>query len=114
MPNKESYSWFKIESLDLAIGNLTTIKAGKKDICLAHIKDGFYAVGNRCPHASGSLGSGYIDTKGNVVCPLHRYKFDLKTGKNNSGEGYYVKTYPIKEEKGDLYVGVPNRKFRIF
>jgi nitrite reductase/ring-hydroxylating ferredoxin subunit len=38
-----------------------------------------YAIQNICPHEGGQLSKGWLEG-GEVVCPLHGYKFDLKTG----------------------------------
>jgi len=40
-----------------------------------------------------------------VVCPLHRYCFDMKNGRNTSGEGYFLKTYPIELRAEGLFIG---------
>ena len=38
-----------------------------------------YGIQNICPHEGGQLCNGRIEG-GEVVCPLHGYKFDLNTG----------------------------------
>jgi nitrite reductase/ring-hydroxylating ferredoxin subunit len=38
-----------------------------------------YAIQNICPHEGGQLSKGWLEGD-EVVCPLHGYKFDLKTG----------------------------------
>ena len=43
---------------------------------------------------------------GNIVCPLHRYKFSLTNGRNTSGEGFYMKTFPVEMREEGLYVGL--------
>jgi 3-phenylpropionate/trans-cinnamate dioxygenase ferredoxin subunit len=40
------------------------------------------------------------------VCPLHRYRFSLANGRNTSGEGYFLKTYPVKEDDDGVWVGL--------
>lgn len=52
------------------------------------------------------MADGVIDAAGNVVCPLHRYKFSLKNGYNSSGEGYYLKTYPIEQREDGPWLGM--------
>jgi 3-phenylpropionate/trans-cinnamate dioxygenase ferredoxin subunit len=52
------------------------------------------------------MNQGWLDPMGNIVCPLHRYKFDSKSGRNTSGEGYFIKTYPVKEDDEGVFVGV--------
>ena len=39
-----------------------------------------YATQNWCPHAGAALAAGMVEG-GEVVCPAHGYRFDLKTGK---------------------------------
>lgn len=73
--------------------------AGKR-ICIARFKDDLFAVAHKCPHAGGRFMDGFIDALGNVVCPVHRYKFCLRNGHNVSGEGYYLKHWPVKIEDG--------------
>ena len=41
-----------------------------------------------------------------IVCPLHRYSFDLETGKATSGGAFAIKLYPIKTTEDGVYVGI--------
>jgi nitrite reductase/ring-hydroxylating ferredoxin subunit len=50
------------------------------------------------------MAAGWIDPLGNVVCPLHRYKFNIINGRNTTGEGYYLKTYPLRIDENGVYV----------
>ena len=59
-----------------------------------------------CPHAGGLMDKGYVDAAGNVVCPLHQYKFSLKNGLDTSGDGYRLKTYPVEMRDGKLFIGM--------
>lgn len=45
-------------------------------VLVANVEGEFYAVGNRCPHAGGSLEQGFIED-GRVVCPWHGWSFPL-------------------------------------
>lgn len=57
----------------------------------------YYAYSDICPHGGVSLSEGGILVKECIiVCPLHSYKFNVKTGRNISDEGYKLKTYPIR------------------
>jgi 3-phenylpropionate/trans-cinnamate dioxygenase ferredoxin subunit len=79
---------------------------GKK-ICVARHQGVYYAFAATCPHAGGHFSDGWIDALGNIVCPLHRYRFALSNGRNTSGEGYYLKTYPLEQRPDGLYIGFP-------
>jgi 3-phenylpropionate/trans-cinnamate dioxygenase ferredoxin subunit len=80
--------------------------ADEKRICIGKFKEEFFAFAAKCPHASGLFVNGFIDALGNVVCPLHRYKFCMKNGRNVSGEGYYLKHWPVEIRDGGVFVGL--------
>ena len=83
---------------------------GKK-ICLGRFKDEIFAFAYKCPHAGGIMADGYIDALGNVVCPLHRYKFSIQNGRNVSGEGYYLKHWPVEIREEGVFVGMEEGGF---
>ena len=114
MENNKKYKWHKIadeeSELDFGSNNLLQISVAGKTICIAKGKDDFlYACANKCPHAGGVIADGFIDLLNNVVCPLHRYKYNLQNGRNVSGEGYYLKTYPIQQMENGIYVGIEEK-----
>lgn len=95
-----------LAELSFSEQNLVEIEVKGKKICIALHQEQLYACATKCPHAGGHLSEGFIDAAGNIVCPLHRYKFKLSNGFNTSGEGYYLKTYPIKITEEGIFVGV--------
>jgi nitrite reductase/ring-hydroxylating ferredoxin subunit len=101
--------WIKIadskNEIEFQSNNMCVIEAGDKKITLADNNGQLCAFAYKCPHASGVLADGFIDAAGNVVCPLHRYKFNMTTGRNVTGEGYYLAHYHIKEEADGIYIG---------
>jgi nitrite reductase/ring-hydroxylating ferredoxin subunit len=105
----KKYTWHKIANdaaeINFSGNNLATIEVAGKEICLALHNNRLHACAHKCPHAGGAMANGYIDAVGNIVCPLHRYKFSLTTGRNTSGEGYYLKNYPIELREDGIYVG---------
>lgn len=92
--------------LDFNHENLTEIKVSGKLLCIARVEDKLYACAAKCPHAAMPLASGYVNVQKQIVCPLHRYKFSLENGRNVSGEGYFLKTYPVEEREDGWYVGI--------
>lgn len=86
--------------------NISVSQAADKTICIGKHNNQLFGFAYKCPHASGILANGFIDPLGNVVCPLHRYKFSIANGRNTSGEGYYLKTYPIELREDGVYVGI--------
>jgi 3-phenylpropionate/trans-cinnamate dioxygenase ferredoxin subunit len=51
------------------------------------------------------MADGYLDALGNIVCPLHRYKFSVSNGRNTSGEGYFLKTFPVQLREDGVFIG---------
>jgi nitrite reductase/ring-hydroxylating ferredoxin subunit len=111
----KKYNWHKIaESIaEIPVAEKDTlgIEAGGKKICLAKNNGQLYACAHQCPHAGGLMEEGWVDAAGNIVCPLHRYKFSLEKGRNTSGEGYFLKTYPVEERSDGVYIGIETGSF---
>src|SRR5688572_4644061 len=84
-----------IQEIAFGENNIAEVNADGKTICVAKHGEDLFAFARKCPHASGLLANGFIDPLGNIVCPVHRYKFCLKNGRNVSGEGYYLKHWPV-------------------
>lgn len=103
-------SWHKIadhiNELNFAENNIAVAELGGKPICVGKFKDGLFAFAYKCPHAGGLLSDGYIDSLGNIVCPLHRYKYNMANGRNVSGEGYYLKHWPVEIKEDGVFVRV--------
>jgi 3-phenylpropionate/trans-cinnamate dioxygenase ferredoxin subunit len=108
-------AWVKIaesaEEIPFGANNLAEMDAGDRRICIGEYKDELFAFPAKCPHASGLLSEGFIDALGNVVCPLHRYKFCMKNGRNVSGEGYYLKHWPVETRHDGIFVGMEGKNF---
>ncbi len=113
MNTLKKYTWHKIadskEELQFHENNMLEVKAGDKIICLVKHKETLFSCSAKCPHAGGLLADGYVDVLGNIVCPLHRYKFSLQNGRNTSGEGYFLKTFPIEIREDGVFAGIEEK-----
>jgi len=107
--NEKKYIWHKIadhiNELDFSENNIAIAELSGKKICIGKFKESVFAFAYKCPHAGGIMADGFIDALGNVVCPLHRYKYSLLNGRNVSGEGYYLKHWPVENREDGVYVG---------
>jgi 3-phenylpropionate/trans-cinnamate dioxygenase ferredoxin subunit len=108
--SEKKFSWYKIadtiHELNFADNNIAVAEANGKKICIARFNNNLFAFAWKCPHAGGIMADGYIDATGNVVCPLHRYKYNLANGRNVSGEGYYLKNWPVELRNDGVYAGL--------
>lgn len=104
------YNWYKIadhiNEIDFAANNIAVFEVKGKKICVGKFNVTVFAFAYKCPHAGGILADGHIDVLGNIVCPLHRYKYSLQNGRNVSGEGYYLKHWPVELRVDGVYVGI--------
>ncbi|TAL42890.1 MAG: (2Fe-2S)-binding protein [Chitinophagaceae bacterium] len=106
---EKKYTWHKIadhlNEINFAENDIGVGELNGKNICIGKYNKEVFAFVYKCPHAGGILADGHIDALGNIVCPLHRYKYDLKNGRNISGEGYYLKNWPVEIRDDGVYVG---------
>lgn len=59
----------------------------------------------KCPHQKADLIEGECKADGTIICPWHKYAFDLKSGKDISTAGNALKVYPTKLENNIWYFG---------
>ena len=114
MPHNKTYKWFKIADsiaeIETGANGLAEITINGKTICIALHNDTLMACTQKCPHAGGILSHGYLDAVGDIVCPVHRYKFSLQSGRNTSGEGYFLKVFPVQIRSDGVFVGFEENK----
>ncbi len=63
----------------VAEGQMVEVTVGERRVVLARLAGRLVAFSAGCPHASARLAEGTL-RPGYVVCPLHAYRFDLKSG----------------------------------
>lgn len=103
------YTWHKIElftAQSLPDNKLTEVSVADKKVGLLKKNNTVMAFTALCPHAGANLCEGWLDAIGRIVCPLHKYRFDAATGRNTSGEGYKLFTYPVELRDGNIYIGL--------
>lgn len=89
---------------DVAAGGARCVLVRRKRIALVHIDGNVYAIADTCSHAEASLSEGAIDG-GQVICPLHGARFDIKTGAALTLPAVApVDTYQVRVEDGEIYV----------
>ena len=103
--------WVKVADAETPLRfnkeNICEVIVQGRRICLAKVNKELIAFSGICPHAGASLSEGYIDAKGQIVCPLHGFKFNLETGKHSCGEPYLLKIFTINQEADEVFVGLP-------
>jgi nitrite reductase/ring-hydroxylating ferredoxin subunit len=98
--------WYKIPGIqNTAQPFIKKVKISNKHICLVGYEGQIFALSAKCPHAGGDLSSGWCK-EGKLVCPVHRYSYNLHTGKGSEGQNDYINTFPVEIRGGAIYVGI--------
>ena len=97
----------------LHIGNVGQIPNGEGrkfrvadvEVAIFHTQSGeVFATQPNCPHAGGPLADGLLG-RGTVICPLHDRCFDLRSGRNLSGDCADILAYQVRlAEGGEIYL----------
>jgi 3-phenylpropionate/trans-cinnamate dioxygenase ferredoxin subunit len=107
---EKKFAWHKIadhiNEIQFTENNIAVVEIKGKKMCISRFQDNVFAFAYKCPHAGGILADGYIDALGHIVCPQHHYKYNLENGCNVSGEGYYLKHWPVELREDGMYVGM--------
>lgn len=87
--------------------SIRTLRIGDRKVCLAKVKSEYFAFEALCPHQKHNLADSTINAFNEVICPLHFYRFNLKTGSEANrlcrdlstfptelnDEGFFIKLY---------------------
>ena len=90
----------------LPLGEIKKLHVEGKEICATRSAEGIFAFDKDCPHRGFALERGHINAEGEVVCPFHTFRFNLKTGEESFQQCNDLKTYAISESKGQLYLDI--------
>ena len=105
---------------DVPAGKMKAFQVAGETILIFHLADGFYATQQRCTHTLAPLGRGSVLDEGVVQCPLHRARFDIRTGEvvrwanfppgiqflNVARGEKALKTYTVTVEDGKVFAEV--------
>jgi len=99
-------NWCKVTDLQYTKEPfIKKVKVNGKGICLVSYDGDVYAMSSTCPHAGAELSGGWCKD-GKLICPFHRYAYDLHTGKGDPGQNDFVDTYPVEVREDGIYIGI--------
>jgi nitrite reductase/ring-hydroxylating ferredoxin subunit len=85
-------------------GGLSLSVAGRT-VALFEVNGEPVAYDGRCRHKGGPIGEGYV-RDGVVTCPLHWWRYDLRTGQLLSDPSVRLRRYPAEVRDGIVFVTV--------
>lgn len=94
---------------DLAEGKGMAVQAGGETVALFLHEGQPAAIEARCPHAAAPLERGWLEN-GVVTCPLHRWKFEVRTGRCLTDPAKSIRRFRTRvDETGRIWVELGNR-----
>ncbi len=104
-------TWHRIASLhEVEPGQRKVVQIEGKELALLHTDRGLWCIDFRCPHTGGPLGEGII-AEDEIICPLHKWKFQLCDGTHNRGTACEpAGVYQLRAEGDDVLVELENVK----
>jgi nitrite reductase/ring-hydroxylating ferredoxin subunit len=83
-----------------------TFSVGGRAVALFEVDGEPVAYDGRCRHKGGPIGEGFV-RDGIVMCPLHWWRYDLRTGELVGHPSIRLERYPTEVRDGVVFVTVP-------
>jgi naphthalene 1,2-dioxygenase system ferredoxin subunit len=88
----------------LADGEVIGVIVNGREVALYELDGAIYATDDICTHAYAKLSDGWVE-RGEIECPLHAGRFDIKTGKATAPPCVDdVKTYPVRVAGNEVQI----------
>ena len=91
---------------DLPPGTAVSVSAGDAEVAVFNRDGELLAVEARCLHRGGALAEGHV-SGGIVTCPLHWWRYDLRTGERLGAPDLRLSCYPVRVVDGRVEVLLP-------
>ena len=88
---------------DLAPGQGVLVSVNGTSVAVFKRGEDICAIGDDCPHQGGSLCEGWVEGD-IVICPVHGWEFDMRTGACMTVPGESVPRYTATVEDGAVYL----------
>lgn len=91
---------------EIPVGEGRTFAVGGERVAVFRTRSGqLFAVQAECPHKGGPLADGLLGGT-TLICPLHSWKFDLRSGNALMGD-CGLRTYSVRvDEAGQIVVSL--------
>ncbi len=98
-------NWISIGDIsDIPLRGARCVKTPQGKIAVFRTAENeVFAIEDHCPHKGGPLSQGIVHAKA-VTCPLHNWVISLETGKALGADEGEVRTIPVRNENGTLFI----------
>lgn len=102
VPSLERYTLGPVDQVPVGEGR--RFECGGRSIAVYRWRDGtLTASDDHCPHRGGPLSEGILGG-GQVICPYHSYRFDLRTGACLNDTSCRLTVYEVEAVNGEILV----------
>jgi nitrite reductase/ring-hydroxylating ferredoxin subunit len=99
--------WVRVAGADeIRPGEGRAVHAGVHTVAVFNDGGEFLAIDDECPHQGASLALGLVHA-GRVICPLHSWVFDLRSGRCPVDSHEPVATWSCRRNGDDIEVRLP-------
>lgn len=92
---------------DIPAGEVIERIAGERPVALYALSDGVFATDAICTHGNARLCGGFVEDDGQIECPLHQGRFDIRSGKALCEPlEHDLSVHPVRVEGGRVWVKV--------
>ena len=88
---------------ELREGTARAVTVNGTEVAVFKCQGRLYGIQNRCPHEGAPLSGGAVDGE-EVVCPLHGYRFNLKTGTCSTDPNLAARVFRLIPEGNGLTI----------
>ena len=100
-------AWTRVARVaEILPGTVIQHTHGGARYAICNVDGDIRAVSGACPHQDGPLYQGLLEEDA-IMCPLHAWKFDTRTGACDADETLRIPVYPVKVEKGEIFADLP-------
>jgi nitrite reductase/ring-hydroxylating ferredoxin subunit len=87
-------------------GAVRLVEAAGRRVAVGNAGGELFALDDTCLHRGGSLACGHLDGAV-LVCPLHWWRYDVRSGRRLGQPGLRLRRYPLRVVDGQVRVTVP-------
>lgn len=92
---------------DIPDGDVISRIAADRQIAIFKLSDGVFATDAICTHGNANLCGGFVEDDGQIECPLHQGRFDIRSGKALCEPlEHDLAVHPVRIEGGRVFVQI--------
>jgi len=85
-------------------GQTNLISFNGKKYCIVNFRNDLRVFENSCPHLGEDLHKGSLNVHGEIVCPWHSYRFNVKSGECVSHKSKDLEIKSIQIRANGVYL----------